>query len=248
MLKRLRFAAFSCPHCPYEDGRAVDSLVKEVRRFKPQVIVCLGDLFEMDAASRWDDETDHDLAEEYQHGAELLRRIREAAPGSSRMVWTLGNHDDNLYGAGRVDPDLRKLLDWNLHAAEFGCWRQIPYRKDVHGVYRVGAVAFSHGFDAGRASDRSEAVQAQNLLGGWPNLLSVRGHTHRPADPTQVFLTPSIPLHLWYANAGTIGPRKPDYMMRKDTSQWGPAVVLGSAQTTGNIWKGKTWEAETVRL
>ena len=248
-MKRLRFAAFSCPHCPFENERAIDQLIRVVRSHKPHVLVCLGDLFEMDAASRWEDESQHDLAQEYEHGAALLRRVRSAAP-AAQPVWMLGNHDDNLCQPGRVKPNIRGLLHWSRHddAGEFERWRQVAYRKDVHGVYTLGPVAFLHGFDAGRASDRSEAVQVSNLLGGWPNLLVVRGHTHRPKEPTRVLLTPSIPLPVWYANAGTVGPLKPDYMMRKDTSEWAPAVVVGEAQTTGNIWKGRTWEATTVML
>ena len=78
----LPFAIFGCPHCPFEDENSVDWLLTQLSDLspRPRLIVCAGDVFESAAASVWPHEHLHTLEEEYEAGANLLRKIREAVP------------------------------------------------------------------------------------------------------------------------------------------------------------------------
>lgn len=255
MGKRVKFAAASCFHCPSQNLPAIEKLRGVLEDLQPEVFVLLGDLFEAEAASVHPHEELVDVADEYRAGGELLVSLRKVLKKSCRLVWLLGNHDDNLQAADprRIPKALRKSVHWNRDidwAPEFRRWRQIPYVKNRTGVYELGQAIFAHGWDAGLRSDFTEALQIADMCGGHSHRLVIRGHTHRPRDVEQIRYSINVPLPFWVANAGTMGPLKPGYMLRKDTSQWGPAVVVGEVDASRPSYRqsGPQWSAETLRL
>jgi len=247
-----KVVAFSCLHAPNHNADAVDAAVERVASLKPQVVVCLGDLFEAASASVHPNEVDHDLLEEFEIGAGILDRFREAAP-KAKLVWCLGNHDDNLQARDtrRVARDLRRAIAWNNSrwADSFRAWAQLPYSKGPECIFRVGQVMFWHGFDCGHASDSLETLQMAWASGGFAWALGVRGHTHRPIDPTQIMRTPRVPLPYFATNVGTLGPLKPEWAKREDTSMWGPALLEVDARPGDPFrMRGKCWDAHLHRL
>lgn len=255
MGKRVKFAAASCFHCPYENRPAFDKLLGVLEDFKPEVFVLLGDLFEAEAASVHPHEESIDVLDEYRAAGEVLVSIRKQLGKRTRLIWLLGNHDDNLQAADprRVPKNLRKSVHWNRDidwAPEFRRWQQFPYVKNRSGVFELGQVIFTHGWDAGLRSDYTEALQMADLCGGYSHRLVVRGHTHRPRDVEQIRYSINVPLPFWVTNVGTMGPLKPGYMLRKDTSQWGPAVLIGEADSSRPSYRlsGRQWDADLVAL
>jgi predicted MPP superfamily phosphohydrolase len=249
MAATVRAAAFSCVHAPFFDKEAQRWLNQKVSGLKLDYLICLGDLLEADAASVHPGESEHSLEHEYQSAAGFLTGAREAADNDRcQFIWLLGNHDANIQKRDprRVPKPLRSLLDWNKHNAEFAKWRQIPYLKGREGCFELGQTIFTHGFDAGAASDENEAIQFNNYCGGHGHRLVVRGHTHRPRVVTQAMRTRTIPLPLWYCNAGTMGPLKPDYMERKDTSQWGSALVVVETKMGRACQPARNWDAQVL--
>ena len=70
----------------------------------------------------------------------------------------------------------------------------------------------------------------------------------RKRPPRKFFLcifrrTRSIPLPYWYANAGTCGPLQPGWMSRRDTSQWGSAIIVIDVGEPMSRRRGRNWEA-----
>jgi len=227
------FAACSCFHTPFQSEESVSWMLGKLEEFQPTTFVCCGDLFDASAVSVHPHEYEHALEVEFEEGSSILKRIMAVIP-KANYVWCLGNHDDNIRVSDprRSPYQLRSLLNWNNHR-EFGetflKWNQIPYRKDTRGVYKLGNnVCFSHGYDAGVNSDELETLQLAMITGGQAWKLFVRGHTHRPTSHVmQCHKTKRIPLPWYYANVGTMGPLKPDYMKRKDSSQWGAGMIVG---------------------
>ena len=214
----------------------------------------LGDVFEAGAASIHANEFDHDLEDEFSHAASFLAKIREVLPDDCIRWINTGNHDDNLIAKDprRVPRALRGLTDWNRHPVygeEFRKWAWLPYEKSRKAVMRVGQAHFFHGFDAGMNSDELEGLQMIASCGWIPFSLSVRGHTHRPVPPTQMKRTARIPLPYWFANVGTSGPLQPDWAKRRDTSQWGTAILVVEATwDRPSRLHGKCWDAELIRM
>jgi len=250
-----KIATISCSHAPMQPESTrrwiIDTLssIPDLTHFGH-----LGDVFEAAAASVHANEYEHDLDDEFTQGAGFLKDIREAVgPDCIRWVCT-GNHDDNLIAKDprRVPKALRGLTDWKRHPEhgdEFKQWTWLPYEKTRKAVMRVGQFHCWHGFDAGSNSDQLEGLQMIQACGWIPYSLAVRGHTHRPVPPTQMQRTARIPLPYWYANVGTSGPLNPDWAKRKDTSQWGTAILVVEA-----TWEkpsrltGKCWDAELLRM
>ena len=243
MSKPLKWLAFSCPHCPLEDKAAVDWLLGRISDEKPDVIVHLGDGHEADSASRWPSEYDFTLDDELESHNNFLKRVREAHP-KSRRVFLPGNHESNLGEIGRIDRRLRTLCDYRSAKNEpelAAHWEQpCDYVYDRRrGVFRIGQVAFCHGFECGQSSD-----EFQSILLGVPFGLFVSGHTHRPTPQIgRARRSSAVPLPYWYANAGCLRTLKPAYMARKRSHSWGQGIVIGEAVPTKSPRMSRQWDA-----
>jgi hypothetical protein len=250
-----RIAAISCTHSPFTPPETHHWLLNtladlgEISNF-----VHLGDIFEASAASVHPDEADHTLLDEYRHASAFMRSIRDVLGKKTHYHVCMGNHDDNLKSQDprRIPKALRDVTDFmrtEPFAEEARHWHWTPYRKDRAGCLEIGPVVLTHGFDAGQGSDELEALQFMNMTGGSAHRLFVRGHTHRPVHPTQCRRSRSIPLPYWYANAGTCGPLQPKWMSRRDTSQWGAAiVVIDLVRDPSHRNRGRQWDARLVQM
>jgi predicted phosphodiesterase len=240
MIKPVRWIAFGCTHVPLIDLDAREWILEQIRGWRPNWVIYLGDGHESASASRWPHEYEWTLSGEFRKHDQFLRDIRLEAPNSQR-VFCWGNHDANLLAINRIDRQLRDLCDPRDHEKELKAWRQVPYvycRR--RGVFRLGQVAFSHGYEHGANSDEAQAI----LLGD-PFGLFVSGHTHRPVAVTQACKTRTIPLPYWYANVGCLRDLKPAYVERKRTHGWGHACVVGECLPTKSPRLSRQWSAET---
>jgi len=258
--KVAKIACISCTHAPFTPPETVEWVLSTLSNIKGIThFGHLGDLFEASAASLHpdcDDDT-HTLEHEYEHAYNLLSAIRGVLPNDTTLWINKGNHDANLEArdARRVPTRLRSLVHWNMHPTfreEWRKWDWLPYEKSGRGVMNIGQVSLYHGFDAGLGTDELEGLQMLNAMPDAQQQtfrLMVRGHTHRPVPPTQMHRSRKIPLPFWYCNVGTCGPLKPEYMARKDTTQWGSALCIIEARIDRpSRLVGKCWDAELLRM
>ena len=254
-IKKATFAAISCIHVPCENTEAKQLMLSALSDNPPTHFILLGDLFDAGAVSVHPSEFEHALEDEYESGHKYLSDIMEVLPDSTELIWTHGNHDDNILAKDprRSPRGLRSLLSWNKHY-EFGelyrKWKQIPYSKSKKGMYKLGQVYFYHGFDAGVNSDDLETLQMAMMAGGHAHRLFIRGHTHRPTmGVVQCKRSLKIRLPWYYANVGTMGPLNPDYMNRRDSSGWGAAMVVGEAALSEPRRPSTSdWDAHVVQF
>lgn len=249
------FAIISCLHCPFQDMKAVQWAMDVIANMKPRPthFINLGDLFESDAASVHPNENFHTLEDEYEEGACILESFRSVLPPTTKLIWMLGNHDDNIQIADprRIPWKIRNLIHWNRHpdfGPEFRRWNQHPYIKAKQGTYELGPLLAYHGYDCGVTADELEGLQMAYAVGGHSHRLIVRGHTHAPVTVTQCQRTKRVKLPWWIANVGTLGPTKPPYMKRKNTELWGPAILVGECAygSSYNPRKGVQFDAELL--
>ena len=248
----INFAAFSCLHAPFGDPNSVQWLLDTLANLnpRPRLLINLGDLFNSDVASVHPNTADHQLEDEYRQASRFLDDVRGVVPHRCKYVWLLGNHDDNLLveDERRIDKRIHSLLHWNRSpfSKEFKRWEQLPYEKSKIGVYELGQVFFTHGYDCGINSDELETLQFVHILGGLSHRLGVRGHTHSPVGITRALRTRTTPLDHWFCNVGTLGSLKPAYMKRKASFRWGPALCVGEADPNPDYNKGKQWDAHLI--
>lgn len=238
-MKTKKFLAFSCTHHPLHDPEAIEWLFKQIKDFKPEVLVNLGDGLEADAASRFPSEHSFTLEEEYDSHNAFLQRLVDATPNAKR-VYMEGNHCLNIREEDRISKKVRSLCDYRKHQPALKEFKWYPYDYSKKGIFRLGQITFFHGFEAGQSSGRMQAV-----LLGKPHGLTVSGHTHRPEHVTRVELTKGVPLPYWYANTGTLRTMECNFMKRKRSHSWGQAVVVGEAQVTQSPREKRCWDAET---
>ncbi len=242
-MKPITFAAFSCPHCPLQDKKAVDWMLGRIEKEQPDVVVHLGDGHEADSASRWPSEYDWSLEDEFNEHNKFLVSVRKVTP-KSRHVFLPGNHDANLQEIGRIDKRIRSQCNYRdaknepelAEHWEHPCEYVYDRRR---GVFRIGPVAFAHGYECGGNGDEFQAI-----LLGVPYGLFIAGHTHRPT-PTlmRARRTVAVPLPYWYLNAGCLRDLKPTYMKRKRSHLWGQGLVLGEAMETKSPRMSRAWDA-----
>lgn len=255
-MKAAKFFCFGCPHAPLHDTEQIAWLAEQVRQHKPDYLICLGDLFEADSASRWPSEYDWELESEYRAAnEEVLKPLRLAAPKGVQCVLLRGNHCDNLIAINRIPSKVRGMCDWRKKQYdEDGNWlneellthwhHKTPYEYSKRGTYRLGQVTFAHGYECGQNAD-----EMHTILLGVPGGLYVGSHTHRPLPVTQAKRTQAVPLPYWYANTGCSRDMDCEYMKRKRQHQWGHGCVIGDCDATplkSSIPTAKKWDAQTI--
>lgn len=219
----LKVIAFGCTHMPISDPKTVAWRSAQVEEYQPEVIVHLGDWLDADAASRWPNEHDWTLKDEYRAVADDMRHLQKLVPKAKR-VWLLGNHDDNLRAPNRIPKKLREVCSWeqdpDMQAAiTDGDWKIVPYSHRA--MYRIGQVTFQHG-----AQTNLNAERDQCLLYGVQHGLHVSAHLHRPREITRVVLPGKVPLPYWYANVGCEADwSKMEYVQRASIALWGSGLM-----------------------
>lgn len=129
---------------------------------KPEVIVCIGDWWDMESLSSYDKGKrsfeGRRFKEDIRAGIEamelFLRPIREEQATlvknnkkrwNPRLIFTLGNHEERIERATQIQPEFEGLISYDdLRLKEMG-WEVYPFLE----VVIVEGVAFSHYFTSG---------------------------------------------------------------------------------------------------
>jgi hypothetical protein len=246
-----RIAVVGDTHCPFVEQLVLEWACREIKAFKPTVIVMNGDLIEAAHASVHPNEYDHDAVDEFASAAKTLNKLKKAGTYKGvvpRLIRTDGNHCDNpkQEDPRRVPKSLRRAVDPTNnkdHHKAFDEWQMVPYEFTAKGAIQFGQVFVFHDFDG--AWD-TNAIRMNNILGGYSHRLAVSGHRHRVFGPDQVMRTKSIPLPLWGASPGTLGPLKPKWTSRQDTSHWGHGLCLIEAKMGRACQPGRNWSCEVM--
>ena len=169
-LERVFF--LSDPHIPYHDKRALDLTFKVLRRFKPSVIVSMGDFVDFFSVSSFskDPLRAFKLDSEIDAANKVLDQIDRSLP--KRRIYLAGNHEDRLrrYLQDKA-PELFPFVDVQklLRLEERG-WEYVPYKAST----KLGRVNLAH--DVG-SSTRYSVYRTLDTF----QASVVTGHTHRLA-------------------------------------------------------------------
>lgn len=248
-----RMLAFSCVHHPVADPKALEWLHAQIEEFRPNILINLGDWYDGEGWSRWDNENAWTTIDEYR-AARDHARILNSFTFIDKHVWLYGNHEANREEPGRVKKSLRGIVHWKDWSPEGGGlrdevkdWKIISaYGSDV--VHHEGQITFTHGTKVGINATADEAK-----MHGSPHGLLVAGHTHRPKVVDRLLFAGGTPSDYWFTNPGTLMDwNKAHYMRRLNFQAWGHGCTLIESYSkvhgnrTGHRQLAKkNWDAET---
>jgi predicted phosphodiesterase len=161
-------------HAPYEDKRAWSCFLDVVRRWKPDVFICLGDFGDCAAISAHPKDPKRVLPfrEEIKGIRAARRRLEDAldAAGCSQRHMIQGNHDTRISRfVNERAPELVDLVqDWTEAYGLGEDWNVTPYKESL----QIGHLRMTH--DVGRAGANAAR---QTLADVGENIAF--GHTHR---------------------------------------------------------------------
>lgn len=240
----IRFVACGDNHGDMADPEALDALREFCKDYKPTVRVHLGDCFDMRSLRRGvghDQEAAESLNADIEAGKAFLSAFKPT-------VYLWGNHEARLdtqigsSGSALVRDycsDLKTHI--NAHAAKSGAKVILPYHAE-QGVYRLGPVAFIHGYAHG-----TNATPVQGLHYAERGGAVIHGHTH---NLSQVNLTKNGGGAAFSAGCLCQKEAMAYASMRLATSRWGSGFAAGWVD--GADWKvwlvhkvGKRWIWQT---
>lgn len=175
MSKPIRFVAAGDNHGDLADPEALDALAEFCRDYKPDVRVMLGDCFDMRSLRGKADDAEHaeSLKDDINAGIAFLRAFRPT-------VYLMGNHEHRLNvaiastGSAIKRDYCQDILDGITSEAKLaGCKTILPYHAE-RGVYRLGPVAFVHGYAHGVNAVHDQGKHYADRGGAL-----VCGHIHR---------------------------------------------------------------------
>ena len=174
-----RFVAFGDNHGDMADDNAVEALVEFIKDYKPTVRVHLGDCFDFRSLRRGvgnDAEGAESLAADIAGGEDFLERTKPT-------VYLMGNHEhratalQHTSGSALVR-DYCADLEARIKTTAKSCGAKtiLPYHAEK-GVYRLGPVAFIHGYAHGINATAEQGKHYADRGGAL-----IHGHTHTLAQ------------------------------------------------------------------
>lgn len=159
---------FSDAHFTDTTTTAFKALLKMIKEFKPQVIICNGDAFDGQVLSRFPSinyDAKPTVLEELKACRDHLDQIEKVRPAGCRLIWTLGNHDMR-YEAWLVN----KVPEYS-GVDGFSLKYHFPNWETCWSFWIGEETVVKHRFKGGRTAGYSNLVAAGNT-----NIIT--GHTH----------------------------------------------------------------------
>ena len=229
MSSPIRFVAFGDNHGDMADENAVEALVEFIKDYKPTVRVHLGDCFDFRSLRRGvgtDAEGSESLIADVEAGEDFLERTKPT-------VYLMGNHEHRALalqhssGSALVRDycaDLYARIKTTAKAC--GAKTVLDYHAEK-GVYRLGQVAFIHGYAHGLNATPEQGRHYADRGGAL-----IHGHTHTLA---QVNLTKAEGGAAFSAGCLCQKDAMAYASHRLATSRWGSGFAAGWVD--GKDWK-----------
>lgn len=174
-MKSIKFVACGDIHGDEQCVDSTRSLLAFCKDYQPDLVVCIGDLWDFRSIRRGADDNDQasSLQKDWDMGEEFIRAY--FAFGSER-VFLRGNHDERIYDMAAnarsgVARDYAQAGCDNIEAIMKETKAHMYPYDSRRGVYRQGSVSFVHGYGASMhgAKQHADAYGAGAVL---------FGHTH----------------------------------------------------------------------
>lgn len=194
-------------HTPEHDP-LVDMIVADfLADFKPHIRVAGGDWQTVDQVSHFNNESETDLADEFDMNRDAIERF-----GITHYL--MGNHEERLERIGMLDKRLRKVagLQRNLQLSKLGI-KLLPYHPR-RGILKIGELKVLHGF----FTNEYMAKKTASIYG-----TCVFGHAHR----FQTFQSKQAFYDRVGFSIGMLGKTTPSWIEHRAPMGWAQGFAFG---------------------
>ena len=174
------FAASGDWHIPYENSRDLSLYFEFLHDFKPDLILFMGDLFDLQQLSSFEEGRKVKLAtlptvlDDYSRARRLLEPLRYALP-DSYWLYVEGNHEERITRAKEYDGAAR---DYELQRHFGDLFDEfLPYRDErVSNLVHFGKLWFGHGVYYNEYHSKKNAIHFNRPIRTW-HAHTVQSHT-----------------------------------------------------------------------
>lgn len=159
-----------------------DWLAELILDVKPDVVIEVGDWFDMPSLCSYDKGTKGFEGRRYQKDIEagveaqdrVQRRLRQAKKKLPRLVRTLGNHENRINKAVQAQAILEGVISTNdLQSKEYG-WEEYPFMEPVD----IDGIDYAHYFPSGVMGKAIGGVHTAHSIIKTRYKSSTQGHSH----------------------------------------------------------------------
>lgn len=209
-------------HVPYHDERALQLVYKYIQYKKPNVIIQLGDFYDMYSLSKYDKDPSRidSLQEEIDVGSQIWKNFKKLSP-KSKLIMLEGNHERRLHKYLMKNPEMHSLnalkIENLLGLKELGVefyHSEQTYHINKNLVVTHGAV------DDGCKLSQHSGYSAKNTLDKWGNISGIMGHGHRVGMSNRTLSDGSV---IQWVEAGHLCDPHPSYVKNPN---WQQGIVL----------------------
>lgn len=214
-------------HVPFQDKKAVEAFISEVRVIQPDVVIIAGDLVDMYMLSRFTKGEGRNPMEEIEEAREVLKDIRESFKGD--MYYVIGNHEQRLEkNILTKAPEMASLLP-DIFTL---------FKLDEMDIKGAGTITINNNF----------FVKHGNLLGNKSGLSAIKemenaymsgcsGHTHRLAK----YIARKSGRKFVWLETGCLCSMTPEYMLNPN---WQQGYAYIEFDSKGRIYNSQVCEIE----
>lgn len=224
-----RFIAIPDCHVPYEDKRAVRTMLKVLEWYKPETVIILGDFLDCAPVSHWLKDRSKTkeglrLKDDFAAGNKLLDKI---TTGVKHLVYLDGNHENWIVDAIDRQPELDGLINLNV-GLQFEQRRAKGLKithLDYGKCFQLGKLWFTHGTYTG-VSHAKKHVESYGRSIVYGHLHDVQMHIKvSPIDIEDKHLGLSL---------GCLADKNPNFMENRPNN-WVHAVGVGLSRSDGSF-------------
>lgn len=215
-------------HTPYHSTSAWKLLDKVGRRFKPDIVACLGDWIDCAPLSVHINNPATTASLDAEITAQEKQLADVAKWGASQHIWCLGNHEHRFFKMtwDRIPQLATKLKLEHLYSDPklLSPWKVVPYRQD----FQLGKLYLTH--DCGHAGKYS----TYQTLSAYQHSV-VHGHSHRMSYIVEGNAVGEVKVG---AQFGWLGePSTVSWLYRAKVAPWAQGFGVGYLdQTTGHVY------------
>ena len=170
---------------PDHHNKRADYLGRFILDLKPDVVINLGDMFDMPSMNNfdtgrktWGRDYQADINAGCDFDDRLWHPLRHAKKKRPRSIFLVGNHEQRMSRILNDHPEFEGFMNWGDYDLERNYHEVVPYDGDTPGICFVDGVAYAHYHISGVMGKAIGGVHQGSAIVNKVGASATMGHTH----------------------------------------------------------------------